>query len=1429
MAEINDELAETLRRLSEEIGNMNAITLASNRSLRDQLQVQGKLSKASQDLSHTIDEENELREQAVEREKAFKSAQTQSISALKQFGSAITDTTNSFSKYEGGIKSLTGAISDVASQFGPLGKAVGLVSTAIGALAGAVLKQTDAVIKGYDDLSKLGGAVGLTADGIFKLGKEAGFSSQTLGSFTKGAKDAGQNLAALGTGTTEGVKAFSKFVAVGDEQLKQYRRLGFTQDELMEAQNTYLKQQLDAGRQITKSPQELQKASLQYIDSLLALAELTNTSLKQQQEAIDFANANENFNAYKFAMEQERLSLLKQADQETDQVRKRQLQAQASQIDQTVKAKEEFAILAKNTMSAANATAVLESISNKNGVVLTENNAKLQMAGIDIVKMGSNLNKGVNQSGELLGAQVNSANKFAKDFGEAAYAYGSASKDLQNTFGQDVKMRQTAAQYAKYASEEEQKAFIKKLAQNEDEIKKTKEAGKEGQKAVDMAAERESVERKLRGALDEAVNALNPFTGSVNGSAMAAAALTAAATAATYALTKLAITKMSGSALPGMADKAAKVGEVGKEAIKGAASSSSGIGNAAKAATSTLGKLAGPAAAVGAVVSGGYTAYTGYKKAEEEEKEGKITKQEATAKKGEAIGAGTGEAVGGVAGALKGAALGAALGSAVPVLGTAVGGIIGAALGGLAGTKIGEAIGGFAGKKIGEVAAGTAEKETKKVETAKKTQAVEPEREKQTPSVESSKEPKPEREKQTPSVESSKEPKSKSGRYYEVNGQPAKKTQAVEPEREKQTSSVEFSKEPKSKSGRYYEVNGQPATKEEYDANRAQFDKAKEKMPKMAKGGVTTGPSLAGEAGPEAVVPLPNGNKIPVEMQMPKLSNILDNERFESEEKLNEELEKTENILSKLTASLTKWEALTKEQIETKEEENEKIKNLQSATDVMSNAFKLASIDLGKFSSNIKIKLSEGTVQQKDKDTVADTIQGTGITAGKTSGTGITPGVKIGEGIKLGVGEQHKNLIDELKKQGITGTAKVSNIMAQVQAESGFKAQSEDVGKYSAKNLYDLYGPEQTKNKVRFKSMEEAKAVVEKGPEAVGNLLYGGRMGNAADEGYKYRGRGLIQLTGKSNYEKYGKMIGVNLVENPDLANDPQVASSLAAAYFADKEKRGVDLTDINAVNKAVGFAGGGAEAQKRASLAQGFASRDLSGGGVSVDSIDKILAFGGASGSKENFEGLQDSVENRVIEAAKMYASATGKKLQINSAKRDGEDQKRLYQESVDAGRPGRGPSGMAIAKPGTSKHERGLAVDIQNYSDPAAVSAMNQQGLFQTVPNDPVHFELPKAEFGGIFSGPMAGYPVELHGNEIVAPYDPNSMLAKMLTAPPGTEKEIPAIDTTTQPSNLIRDIQAMNVQMMDMIAVKLDTMIEALGTSNDLQNKLVTYSRT
>jgi predicted chitinase len=175
-----------------------------------------------------------------------------------------------------------------------------------------------------------------------------------------------------------------------------------------------------------------------------------------------------------------------------------------------------------------------------------------------------------------------------------------------------------------------------------------------------------------------------------------------------------------------------------------------------------------------------------------------------------------------------------------------------------------------------------------------------------------------------------------------------------------------------------------------------------------------------------------------------------------------------------------------------------------------------------------------------------------------------------------------------LAAQGITDPVAVSNILAQIQAESNFRPRSENLN-YSGAKLFELYGPNQNRNRVRFRTLEEADALAAQGPEAVGNVIYGGRMGNAADEGFKYRGRGLIQLTGRNNYQHYSNLIGEDLVSNPDRANELDTALKIAAAYFAEKKRKGIDLTNITAVGRAVGYAGGADETARRAQMAESF------------------------------------------------------------------------------------------------------------------------------------------------------------------------------------------------------------------------------------------------
>lgn len=95
----------------------------------------------------------------------------------------------------------------------------------------------------------------------------------------------------------------------------------------------------------------------------------------------------------------------------------------------------------------------------------------------------------------------------------------------------------------------------------------------------------------------------------------------------------------------------------------------------------------------------------------------------------------------------------------------------------------------------------------------------------------------------------------------------------------------------------------------------------------------------------------------------------------------------------------------------------------------------------------------------------------------------------------------------------------------------------------------------------------------------IANIAYGGRYGNGGrdtDDGWKYRGRGPIQLTFKGNYEACGKAIGIDLVKSPELLLEPEAGSLAAAWFWARGNKTGESLNlladkgDINAVSLIV-------------------------------------------------------------------------------------------------------------------------------------------------------------------------------------------------------------------------------------------------------------------
>jgi putative chitinase len=137
-------------------------------------------------------------------------------------------------------------------------------------------------------------------------------------------------------------------------------------------------------------------------------------------------------------------------------------------------------------------------------------------------------------------------------------------------------------------------------------------------------------------------------------------------------------------------------------------------------------------------------------------------------------------------------------------------------------------------------------------------------------------------------------------------------------------------------------------------------------------------------------------------------------------------------------------------------------------------------------------------------------------------------------------------LPDTIAKFELNTPLRLAHFLAQAGHESGgFKAVNENLN-YGAKGLLGIF-------KKYFPTEAKAKEY-ERKPEKIANLVYGSRMGNgpeASGEGYKFRGRGYIQLTGKDNYKAFDAVVAENILETPDLVATKYPL--LSAAWFFHK------------------------------------------------------------------------------------------------------------------------------------------------------------------------------------------------------------------------------------------------------------------------------------
>lgn len=182
-------------------------------------------------------------------------------------------------------------------------------------------------------------------------------------------------------------------------------------------------------------------------------------------------------------------------------------------------------------------------------------------------------------------------------------------------------------------------------------------------------------------------------------------------------------------------------------------------------------------------------------------------------------------------------------------------------------------------------------------------------------------------------------------------------------------------------------------------------------------------------------------------------------------------------------------------------------------------------------------------------------------------------------------------LRDAMDAAGITDNELRAGIVAIAGGESGFTPHTEmGYAHTSNARIRQIFG-------ARIAHYPDAELDhIKSDDEIFFNLVYGGAFGQRnlgntqPGDGFKFRGRGVFQLTGRGNYQALGTKIGIDLLSDPDLANDPTVSAKIAVAYILMRYHGGGWET----MKRAVGNTVGSTEAVKDQLFAQYIASGEF-------------------------------------------------------------------------------------------------------------------------------------------------------------------------------------------------------------------------------------------
>ena len=164
--------------------------------------------------------------------------------------------------------------------------------------------------------------------------------------------------------------------------------------------------------------------------------------------------------------------------------------------------------------------------------------------------------------------------------------------------------------------------------------------------------------------------------------------------------------------------------------------------------------------------------------------------------------------------------------------------------------------------------------------------------------------------------------------------------------------------------------------------------------------------------------------------------------------------------------------------------------------------------------------------------------------------------------------EIHASALENARQtSSVTTARRLCHFLGQIFVETGgFAIMVENLNYKDPARLDGIFSA--------VRGTEDARALIRRGPEAIANRVYANRIGNgdeASGDGWRYRGSGYKQLTGRSNYREIGGIVNLDLEGNPELAREPKTAASVAFAFWDARQCSPLaDVGDVDGVTAKV-------------------------------------------------------------------------------------------------------------------------------------------------------------------------------------------------------------------------------------------------------------------